>query len=66
MDPYLTSREHTRYFADDRFVATQIGRAIKDEADVEPKVVAFIVPAQFGRKAYNLTLLYIANDKSSA
>ena len=66
LDPYLTSCEHTRHFADDRLIATQVRRAIEDKADVETKVVAFIVPAQFGRKAYDLTLLDIANDKPSA
>ena len=66
LDTYLTSCEHTRYFADNRFVATQVGRAVKDKADVESKVVAFIVSAQFRRKTYDLTLFYIADDKSSA
>ena len=66
LDTYLTSCEHTRYFADNRFVATQVGRAVKDKADVEPEVVALVVPAQLRRETDYLALLYIADDKPSA
>lgn len=62
--PNLTSRKHSRNLTHNRLVAAQVSRAIEDKADVEPKVVALIVATEFGRKADNLTLPRVANNKA--